>query len=128
SLHTMVHASLSAQLGVRDLINNLNRYLCETLPETSFVTALAIMIDPRTGEMNFVNAGHLPAVIIGPRGEFRRAAAGDNLPLGIETAPLTWQQDKLERGEMIALFTDGITDLAPQGGPRGIGIDAFAQH
>ncbi len=66
SLHTMVHTAIDAGMGLAALMASLNRYLCHTLSSESFVTMVAVAIDPRTGELECVNAGHPPALLLTP--------------------------------------------------------------
>ena len=46
------------------MMASLNRYLCQTLSSESFVTMVAVAIDPRSGELECVNAGHPPPVAV----------------------------------------------------------------
>jgi serine phosphatase RsbU (regulator of sigma subunit) len=128
SLHTMVHTGLRAGLGVVRLIDQLNAYLCETLPESSFVTAVAVMLNPATGEVQCVNAGHPPALVVDPDGGHRRLHSAVNLPLGVDLEPMQWQTDQLEPGHLLTLYTDGITETVPDGAKRMLGPDGFAQR
>jgi len=82
-----------------------------TSPE-KFVTFIATLYDPETGSVVYSNAGHNPGVVL-------RAAGGHELlsaqgpPLGLfpgqayGSGALT-----LERGDLLVLYTDGITEAA----------------
>ncbi|MCX5793714.1 MAG: SpoIIE family protein phosphatase [Elusimicrobia bacterium] len=78
------------------------------------------VIDPASGAVELVNAGHLPPVIVGPlRGGSRLAVTPGYPPLGVaeeqtyQSAGLT-----LARGERIVFMTDGVYDAKAPGGGR----------
>ena len=98
--------------GPDDLAPHLNRVLCELLPPGMFVTAQLVFIDPATWEGVTMIAGHPPARL--------RRAGGRIEPLGHTTAPpLGLDPDlpdepcahfRLEPGDAIVLYTDGLTE------------------
>jgi hypothetical protein len=63
SIHTMIRALSDHTRTVPEILDRLNRHLCEYLPDDSFVTMVSCAIDPKTGEMEYVNAGHPPAFV-----------------------------------------------------------------
>ncbi len=111
SLHTMVHTSARVGLPVADLMRNLNEYLCDTIAVGSFVTMLAVEINAKTGEFECVNAGHPPGFVIAPDGNRTELQAELNLPLGIDPVAHQLQRGKIDQGHVLALFTDGLTEL-----------------
>src|SRR5207237_776453 len=66
SVYTLVHSGVQARMAFRPLMEHVNRYLCDTLTAGSFVTMFAAAIDPQTGEMEYANAGHPPALVLQP--------------------------------------------------------------
>jgi serine phosphatase RsbU (regulator of sigma subunit) len=111
SLHTMVHAGVLGGLGPREIMSNLNHYLFQTLPDDSFVTMIAVAIDPATGEIELVNAGHPPAMGVAPGGEPRTLDVDMNMPLRVETAEITSSRLTLAPNELLALYSDGLSEL-----------------
>ncbi|MET0468326.1 MAG: SpoIIE family protein phosphatase [Aeromicrobium sp.] len=77
----------------------------------TFATMFACRIEPATGEMDFVDAGHGLALIVPPHGEPRRLRSRD-LPLGVITDD-TWtaHRERLAPGETLMLVSDGIFDI-----------------
>src|SRR5690606_26120538 len=59
------------------------------------------------------NAGHLPVLVMSNDGGARRELqSAVHLPLGVVgEMPIEVQSDVLEKGEMLAMYTDGITEL-----------------
>ena len=121
SIYTMVHASVRAGLSLADLMSGLNEHLLETLADHHFVTMLAVAIDPATGALACVNAGHLPGLIVEPDGSLRRLPTAENMPLGVSSGALAWSDAELEPGAWLALYSDGLSELPlPEGGMLGI--------
>ncbi len=77
-----------------------------------FVTAFVGVLDLETGEFVFVNAGHNPPVIY--RAEKNSCDFLDvekNFVLGpIDGVPFVEQKIFLKRGDLIFLYTDGVTE------------------
>ena len=111
SVHSLVHASVRTGAGPVGLMEVLNEHLAEHLPAGSFVTLLAVAAVPGAEDLEIVNAGHPPAVIVDRAGGVRWTASGTNMPLGLSTDPFQAQTERLAAGEIMAMFTDGVTDL-----------------
>ena len=76
----------------------------------TFVVLSMLIIDPETGEGWFAKAGAEPPLLIDTNGRQRSLGAG-GLPIGIQPNELYSQMTiKIAPGDMIALFTDGITE------------------
>ncbi len=86
-------------------------------PSTRFVSLLVASLKPSSGAIWIVSAGQ-PAMVFGPDGHLRTRIAPQYpvimLDVPADTAPLTWV--KLARGEILLLYTDGITE-APSAMP-----------
>lgn len=111
SIHTMIRAMADYDLSVAEILERLNRHLCDYLPEDSFVTMISCAIDPRTGATEYVNAGHLPAFIFDELGNARKLGSAENPALGLTQCSFTTQTDRVSPGEVIFLYTDGLTEL-----------------
>lgn len=111
SIHTMIRALADTGHSLTQVLDRLNNHLCDYLPDDSFVTLVCCTIDPRTGAMEYVNAGHLPAFIIDELGHARSLPAGVNPALGLTEFKLVAQSDRISPGEAVFLYTDGLTEL-----------------
>lgn len=111
SLHTMIHTSVASDLNLAVLMDRLNKYLCQMLPDSSFVTSASVLIDPATGKFTYANAGHPPLLVINAKGETRELDTAINPPLGYLPEPTELRHDKLEPGEIIMLYTDGLSEM-----------------
>lgn len=77
----------------------------------SFATAFLAKLDPASGALEYVDAGHGLTIILARDGTYRRLH-GCGLPLGIGASG-SWRAEKtiLEDGETLVTFTDGLLDL-----------------
>ena len=74
---------------------------------------VAVAIDPATGEIECVNAGHPPVLIVDRDGDrAHRSSRPSNPALGDGAAsPMEPERALLEFGDVLAMYTDGLTEL-----------------
>jgi len=79
--------------------------------ESVFVTAFVGALDLETGELTYASAGHdSPFILGGKRGLCQLTTAGGP-PLGaIDNFRYPIDRDRLEPGEVLLLYTDGVTE------------------
>lgn len=102
------------------LFNRLNAIVTRRSKQGIFITAVYAVIDPATGTVDFVNAGHLPPVIVGPLpGDCRLAGGSGYPPLGVmEDTDYRSSRLNLVTGERIVFMTDGVWDAKSPSGVR----------
>ncbi len=111
---TMIHEKLLLGLSPAETLNQVNDALCAQNPEGLFATAFAVVFDPKTGKVQFANAGHTPPVLIGEESRFLRPDCGIALGL-FEDAGILEDSLELRPGEGLLLYTDGVTEaVGPQ--------------
>jgi phosphoserine phosphatase RsbU/P len=115
-LHTLVHAAARRWAGLADLAFALSAHLNETLPSHSFVTLIALTLDPATGAVEIINGGHPASLIVGNVGASRRLGEATSTPLGSYPTPPDVETGTLEEGETMILFTDGCFELMSESG------------
>lgn len=103
-----------AEVGA-DLVERLNRHILETSAPNKFITLLLAEIDPPTGGVHYVNAGHNPGLLVRGGGEVEELAPG-GLPLGMFSGSYRDGRANLRRGDLLCLFSDGITEAEDPGG------------
>lgn len=108
------------------LVTQLNAALHENLPQSKFVTLFAGRLDPEAGEIEFANAGHNPPLIVSS-GNVSRLASTDIL-LGMFTnAEYRRQTLKLEPGDALVLYTDGVTEASRGEDEEEFGMDRLQE-
>ncbi|MCK1797128.1 SpoIIE family protein phosphatase [Streptomyces sp. XM4193] len=92
-----------------------------------FATCLYAEIDPSTGWLRMVRAGHLDPLLMRGDGECRPLPVAGSLPLGLlHLGPLDYRETALELavGETVLLYTDGLVERP--GGDIEEGVQALA--
>src|SRR5205085_6046837 len=82
SLHAAVHGQVSANSSLEVAVSSVNSYLSENTPTNRFVTLFATELDPATGKLKFINAGHNPPLVGRADGTIEQLSSG-GFPLGI---------------------------------------------
>ena len=92
------------------IVHKMNRALVDQNAQNMFLTLFLGVLDCRTGELQYCNAGHnAPVVCIG--GEWKMLDVIANLPLGIEPDfPYQAQTVLGHFGDKMFLYTDGLTE------------------
>ena len=111
SVHTMVRATTDGGRSLPELMERVNKHLCEWLPAHSFVTMVAVAVDPVTGETECVNAGHPPPIAVSAAGTLRFLQSAVNPVLGVAPTTMESQRGTLAPGDVLLLYTDGLTEL-----------------
>lgn len=107
------------------LLQLLNRELCETSTHGMFVTMVAGIYDPGTDVVELVNAGNPPALHLQRGGDVRRVAA-HGPPLGV-IADADYMQERFPlQGGSLYLFSDGISEGRLRGSEM-LGVDGLVK-
>lgn len=89
----------------------LNEALSESNESNMFCTAFVGILDLKSGEMEYCNAGHNPPIIINMQGEVVPMKMASNLALGVWSGfEFVGESCKLEQGSMLFMYTDGVTE------------------
>jgi PAS domain S-box-containing protein len=76
-----------------------------------FVTAMALLVDPITGEISVCNAGHIPTVVVAPDGRTDMLTGQEGPPLGVlpdsRRSSITRH---LQPGSLLIMVTDGVVE------------------
>jgi len=96
---------------ISEIITAMNRHLTQDVLETGrFMTLFYLSIDPERKCLDWVRAGHDPALVYDPTKEQFEELKGTGVALGVNDA-FTYQQNQkagLTNGQIIAVGTDGI--------------------
>jgi len=122
-----LHALLTEQPDPTAIAVRLNRLLCRRSPDDRFVTFFLGVIDPATGRFRYCNAGHEPPLLVRRSGTVEELDRG-GLVMGIlEDAPYESGEGRMEPGDMLVLYTDGITETPMEGDGPEFGRDRLAR-
>jgi sigma-B regulation protein RsbU (phosphoserine phosphatase) len=113
-LTTMLQGALSGMtLGIDParVVNHVNRFLCSHSEVGRYATMFFGILD-QEGHLEFINAGH-PSPILIRRGVADEAFTEGSFPVGlVPEAQYTAVCLKLEPGDTLVLFSDGVTEAA----------------
>jgi sigma-B regulation protein RsbU (phosphoserine phosphatase) len=93
------------------MVAGVNRYSCSNSQGgVRFTTAFFAELDPASGDLVYVNAGHNVPILRRKSGLVERLEAG-GIPIGIFTASAyELGRTRLEDGDWLVIFTDGIVE------------------
>lgn len=128
-LMSFLRASLRAgvQIGYAPHIalSKVNNLLWDSTEEHQFITAIYGILDGTNRTFVYSNAGHNPPMLIRPGGEYRFVEYGDT-PLGMfRDARYHQHFIRFEKGQVLVVYTDGITEAANEAGEE-FGKERFA--
>jgi sigma-B regulation protein RsbU (phosphoserine phosphatase) len=98
-------------VNLADLVAGVNRYACSTSQGgVRFTTAFLAELDPATGNVAYVNAGHNVPMLRRRSGLVERLEVG-GIPIGIfSEAPYQMGTTRIETGDWLVIFTDGVIE------------------
>ena len=116
SLHAAIHAQSASHNSLVATISAVNRYLADNIPANRFVTLFYAELDPESGSLAFLNAGHNPPLIVHAAGTVEQLASG-GLPLGIKPdAEYREGRTQMQPGDVLVIYSDGVTEaVSPTG-------------
>ena len=97
-------------------VSLINDYIAEEHGHDGmFVTVFFGVLNPRTGELSYINAGHEPLYVIGPSGIKERLNAQAPPAGAMFGTQFNTDRVKLEPGDTLIGYTDGVTEaLSPE--------------
>jgi serine phosphatase RsbU (regulator of sigma subunit) len=114
---TMLRSTALRGTPPADCMAHVNEMLCRENPIDMFVTAFYAELDQATGVVSYVNAGHCEPIVTSADGNARLLERTGNLPLGVMPQETFAERSfTLAAGEMLFLYTDGVTEAADRAG------------
>ena len=98
--------------ALKNAIEHTNNYIFSNHGDTSmFATVFCGVLDPQTGAVVYINAGHVPPAVVNASGvKARLQPTGPALGL-LPDMEFAIEQVDLEEGDTLLVFTDGVTDV-----------------
>jgi sigma-B regulation protein RsbU (phosphoserine phosphatase) len=120
-MHAVMHGGVPLSEGPGKVLSFLNSRLKPLMSDSRFITVFFVIIDEATGSMVYSCAGHPPPRLRAANGSIIQLDQAADAPIGI-LDDLAYQsaESKLNDGDVLVLFTDGITEsFAPDGAAFG---------
>jgi phosphoserine phosphatase RsbU/P len=111
TLQASVRTLAETPTTLLELVEGLNRYACaHSLGGSRFTTGFFAELDPASGELSYVRAGHDRPILRRASGSLERLETGD-LPLGINAgAKFTRGSITMGPHDLLVIFTDGLIE------------------
>jgi len=119
-LLAILRTLVDERLEPADLVTRLNLQVSRHAPGTRFITLLFAVYDPASGILTYVNAGHMPPLLVRHDGSTERLADG-GIALGMFTqSTYAAGHVTIEPEDLLAIYSDGITEAE---NPHGVPFD-----
>jgi len=108
---TIVRTISQKGIDASKCMEDANNLICCESIDSMFVTVFYGILNINTGEVEYSNAGHCPPYILRNNGLLEKIPSTGDIVLGImDEMPYKMKKIKLEKGEEIFIFTDGVTE------------------
>src|SRR5262252_144489 len=108
SLQAMIYSHLIAGLSLTEVVVAVNRFFAEKMGGERYATLLLVRLR-RDGELEYVNCGHVPPLLV-CNSEVIRPPHG-NVPVGLlSDAAFESATCQMKSGDRFILVTDGVTE------------------
>jgi serine phosphatase RsbU (regulator of sigma subunit)/pSer/pThr/pTyr-binding forkhead associated (FHA) protein len=118
-LMTVLRAAVRAhwtEESLADAVARINRTVCQNVPSNKFVTFFVSRLDPGSGQLTYVNAGHNPPLLIRANSDVDLLHEG-GMVLGLfEGVPYEAGCVEMRAGDTLLAYSDGVTETwSPDG-------------
>jgi phosphoserine phosphatase RsbU/P len=112
---TILKATALQGLPANECLSVVNNILVGESLSNVFVTVFYGILNSKTGELEFCNAGHNAPFFIDSNSSVKMLEEVDGIPLGfIQNYHYSKQNMRLKDGDTIFLYTDGVTEAMDQ--------------
>jgi serine phosphatase RsbU (regulator of sigma subunit) len=122
-LRIMVHEYVATSESPKEIIRKLNVSLSRTMQQSMFVTLFIGILDTKSGDLVYSNAGHNPLVVYDGTTQQCEMQTMAGPPLGVFPdesyyPALELYRRKLRPGDVILQYTDGLTESNNENGKQ----------
>jgi len=112
AMRASLWALVGQDLALRAILRRANRFFRQSAEEGKFVTLFYGVLDVPMRRLIYVNAGHLPPILL-HRDQRVELLEEGGIPLGLFDEPRYFEGfARLEPGDVLTLYTDGITEAS----------------
>jgi sigma-B regulation protein RsbU (phosphoserine phosphatase) len=114
---TLIKNQTLSGASAGEILKSVNNQLCANNDAGMFVTMFLSLYDREANVLRYANAGHNPPGFVPRDGRCRWLPVERNFILaGMEDMEFVTQEVKIEPGDRIVLYTDGVTDAVNEEG------------
>jgi len=98
--------------SLRNAVVLTNNYILDNHEDLNYFATLFFgMLDPATGQLAYINAGHNPPFVVSPDGAIRAELKGTGPAVGmLRGVDFRIQYVQLQPGDVLLTYTDGVTE------------------
>jgi sigma-B regulation protein RsbU (phosphoserine phosphatase) len=120
---TLFRAVAPGAASVAEVVSRMNGELARDNERAMFVTVFAARLEPATGELEYVNAGHNPTYRLAADGAVATLPGPVDPALGaVEGHAYRSSRARLGGGDAIVLYTDGVVEARNAAGEEFHGL------
>ncbi|MEO8430506.1 MAG: GAF domain-containing SpoIIE family protein phosphatase [Acidobacteriota bacterium] len=110
TVHAAVHLQIDEAKTVADLVQRIDRHLRRFAATRKFLTLFFGLLEPETGFLRYVSAGHNPALLVRPSGAIERLES-TGVPVGM-LPNSSWREEtrSMGQGDLLCVYSDGLTE------------------
>ena len=111
TLNASLYAYLDNKTPLPEMADKLNKIIYNASPPDKFITYFISVLDAKTGELDIVNAGHNPILLMREDGTMQKIEAG-GVGLGMFDFGIPYEGEKqtIKTNERLFLYIDGIPE------------------
>ncbi len=108
-LQGVFFTTAALDIPLAEIVSRVNQYLCERSGDERYATLFYGVLEP-TGDLEYINAGHVPPIIRRQNGQLDALGSG-NFPVGMfAEAEYSCGRAKFGAGDSMVIYSDGISE------------------
>lgn len=114
---TLIRVASDHEADPARIMNDVNANISRNNPNCMFVTLVVGVLDVRTGQVSYVNAGHNPPLALRRNNDIQVLSARSGPAVGVfDDIAFNLIETSLEPGDGLLLYTDGVTEAMDPAG------------
>lgn len=111
TLDASLRSYLDFKIPLSNMALKMNSLIFKSSTADKFITFFIAILNPLNGELDIINAGHNPSLLLRNNGNMEKISAG-GVAFGMFDMGLPFESQKvtIEKGERLFIFTDGIPE------------------
>lgn len=109
-LQARVQALADEPADLGPTMARINKITSSKCPSNCFITLFFCVMDPRTGDLTYANAGHNPPFLVRESGDIKMLEGGGPVLGILPSAPYTEYRTHMDPGDVLVLYSDGVTE------------------
>ncbi len=106
----MTRGLVAAGLGPARVLAEVNKAIADSGDATDIVTLWVGVLDVASGTLRYANGGHPPALLKRADGTLERMSPTGALLGAMADAPYDEEEQEIGEGDIVLLYTDGVTE------------------